>query len=318
MKVKILNLSKTYAAGSWARNKSRAIKQGPGKVQALENVNLEIGTGMFGLLGPNGAGKTTLLRIVATLLQPTAGRVTVDGFDVTDRHQKWAVKQLLGYLPQELGLYPSLSVTEFLEYMATLKNLHNPLVRHEAVSEVIDLAGLDSVPHQRIRTLSGGMKRRVGIAQALLGEPRLLIVDEPTAGLDPEERVRFRNLLSNLAGKCVVILSTHIVEDIAATCSDLAVLHKGRTRFRGSPSALKEMAVGKAWEVELPADQKPDPWWRVASRVQEDDRLRLRLVGDRPADLDPGVAVKAVPPTLEEAYLVLMGEDETQISQDVG
>jgi len=310
MNVRVQNLSKTYSGGVRVHNRERV----PNSVRALENVSLDIATGMFGLLGPNGAGKTTLLRIIATLLQPTSGSVRVDGFDVSDRQQKWAVKQMLGYLPQELGLYPSLSVTEFLDYIATLKNLHNPLVRHQAVRDVIDLAGLDSVSHQRIRTLSGGMKRRVGIAQALLGEPRLLIVDEPTTGLDPEERVRFRNLLSNLAGKCVVILSTHIVEDIAATCHDMAVLHHGRIRFRGRPSALKEMAVGKSWEVELPAGQKPDPLWRIASRIQEDDRLRLRVVGEQPVNLEDGVAVKAVPPTLEEAYLVLMGEEETRNS----
>jgi len=289
MKIHFQNVSKTYRGG----------------VQALQEVNLEITTGMFGLLGPNGAGKTTLLRILATLLAPSQGRATVDGFDVADAHQKWAVKQILGYLPQELGLYPGLTVAEFLDYVATLKNLHNPLVRAEAVDEVIQLGGLRTVAHQRIQTLSGGMKRRVGIAQALIGSPKLLIVDEPTVGLDPEERVRFRTLLSRLAADCVVILSTHIVEDVANTCHDLAVLHLGRVRFRGSPQALIQSASGQAWEIEMPPGSAPQPGWRVVSQVQSAEHLRLRVIG-----ASPGAPARPVTPTLEEAYLVLMSEVE--------
>jgi ABC-2 type transport system ATP-binding protein len=291
MKVSIENLSKTYRGGA----------------QALRDVNLEIETGMFGLLGPNGAGKTTLLRILATLLKPSQGQVRVDNYDVTDKNQKWAIKQLLGYLPQELGLYPSLTVTEFLDYIATLKNMHHPLVRAEAVENVIEQAGLRSAAHQRIRTLSGGMKRRVGIAQALLGKPQLLIVDEPTSGLDPEERVRFRNLLARLATECVVILSTHIVEDIANTCRDMAVLHLGEVRFRGSPSELIQAASGHTWELKLPPGRLPDPSWRVVSQIQTEDGTRLRVVGRYPAE-----PAEAVTPTLEEAYLVLMGGKGTE------
>jgi ABC-2 type transport system ATP-binding protein len=287
MDVKISQLTKTY----------------PGGIQALRGVNLEIGAGTFGLLGSNGAGKTTLLRILATLLKPSQGRVTVDGFDVSDRRQKWAVKQILGYLPEEPGFYPSLSVSEFLDYIATLKNLHHPQRRARAVEQVVEQAGLNSVTCQRIGTLSGGMKRRVGIAQAILGDPKLLIVDEPTAGLDPEERVRFRNLLAHLSADCLVILSTHIVEDIAATCQDMAVLHQGQVRFRGSPATLIREAKGQVWELELATGQEPNPDWRVASRVQEDGRLKLRLVGTSPAG-----NARPVNPTLEEAYLVLMGE----------
>ncbi len=270
-------------------------------IQALDQVTLQINPGMFGLLGPNGAGKTTLLRIVATLLKPTHGRVTVDGFDVSDRRQKWVIKQLLGFLPQELGLYNGLSPAEFLDYIATLKNLHNPHVRAEAVAQVMALTGLRTVAHQRIGTLSGGMKRRVGIAQALLGDPQLLIVDEPTAGLDPEERVRFRNLLAGLATERIVILSTHIVEDIAATCNMMAVLDQGRVRFHGAPSALIAAAEGQAWEVEIPLNQSPPVSWRIASRVLTAESLRLRVVGEQPDQ-----SARPVVPTLEEAYLVLM------------
>ena len=285
MKIHFQNVSKTYRGG----------------VRALQAVDLEIATGMFGLLGPNGAGKTTLLRILATLLTPSQGRVTVDGFDVCDAHQKWAVKQILGYLPQELGLYPGLTVVEFLDYIATLKNLHQPLVRAEAVDKVVQLTGLQTSAHQRIQTLSGGMKRRVGIAQALLGSPKLLIVDEPTVGLDPEERVRFRTLLARLAADCVVILSTHIVEDVANTCHDLAVLHLGRVRFRGSPQTLIQSAAGQVWEIELPLGSAPAADWRVVSSVQTHEYLRLRVIGVQPTD-----TARSAAPTLEEAYIVLM------------
>jgi ABC-2 type transport system ATP-binding protein len=253
------------------------------RIQALDQVTLQINPGMFGLLGPNGAGKTTLLRIIATLLKPTHGRVTVDGFDVSDRRQKWVIKQILGFLPQELGLYNGLSPAEFLDYIATLKNMHNPHVRAEAVAQVMALSGLRTVAHQRIGTLSGGMKRRVGIAQALLGDPQLLIVDEPTAGLDPEERVRFRNLLAGLATERIVILSTHIVEDIAATCNRMAA------------------AEGQVWEVEIALNQSPSVSWRIASRMLAAESLRLRVVGEQPDQ-----SARPVVPTLEEAYLALM------------
>jgi ABC-type multidrug transport system ATPase subunit len=285
VKIHIQDLSKIYRNGT----------------QALDGVNMEIGTGMYGLLGPNGAGKTTLLRILATLLKPTHGRATVNGFDVTDRRQKWMVKQMLGYLPQELGLYPNLTVHEFLNYVAILKNLYDTRLRLDALSNAISAAGLEAYANQRISTLSGGMKQRVGIAQALLGDPQLLIVDEPTAGLDPEERVRFRALLAKLASDRIVILSTHIVEDIATSCRDMAVLDKGRVRFKGSPNQLIRSAARHTWHAELPADVEPDPQWRVVSRVQEGDRLHLRIVGPRPFE-----AAQPVQPTLEEAYLVLM------------
>jgi ABC-type multidrug transport system ATPase subunit len=289
MKIRIQHLSKTYRGG----------------IQALKDINLVIETGMFGLLGPNGAGKTTLLRILATLLRPTHGLAKVDGFDVTDRQQKWAVKQMLGYLPQELGLYPNLTVSEFLYYIATLKNIHDPRLRADEVANVIARTRLNPVAHLRIQTLSGGMKRRVGIAKALLGDPQLLIVDEPTAGLDPEERVRFRNFLAQLATDRIVILSTHIVEDIATSCRKMAVLDRGHLRFHGSPGDLINSAADQVWELYLPAeeDMEPDPSWKVASQAWETDFKRLRVIGPRPT-----ATAQAVQPTLEEAYLVMMGE----------
>ncbi|MCB0076175.1 MAG: ABC transporter ATP-binding protein [Anaerolineales bacterium] len=289
MEIRIEGLSKQYRGG----------------VQALRGVNLTIGNGMFGLLGPNGAGKTTLLRILATLLRPTHGHAAVGGFDVTDRQGKWAVKRILGYLPQELALYPNLSVREFLDYIATLKLLHEPVERGRQVERVLALAGLEANAGRRIKTLSGGMKRRVGIAQALLGDPKLLIVDEPTVGLDPEERVRFRTLLAQLAttGERIVLLSTHIVEDVATTCDDLAIMHEGEIRFRGAPSELLHFAEGQSWELTLPLTDVPDPKWRVVSTLREAGELRLRVVGPRPS---PNAV--AVAPTLEEAYLALMDD----------
>ena len=270
---------------------------------ALKNINLTIDTGMFGLLGPNGAGKTTLLRILATLLKPTNGRVLVDGFDVTHRQQKWVIKKILGYLPQELGLYPNLTVHEFLDYIGTLKYLHEPLQRTQKVKEIIHTVGLEAKTHARIQTLSGGMKRRVGIAQALLGDPKLLIVDEPTVGLDPEERVRFRVLLSQLASDRIIILSTHIVEDIANTCQNLAILHQGQVRFHGTPQALMAKAVDHTWEVTLPTSETPNPSWHIAKSIHNEQGHYLRVVGPR-----PHAQAKAVRPSLEDAYLLQMSQ----------
>jgi ABC-type multidrug transport system ATPase subunit len=287
MNIQTHNLSKTYRGG----------------IQALDDINIEIGTGMFGLLGPNGAGKTTLMRILATLLKPTRGRATVGGFDVSDRQQKWAVKAILGYLPQELGLYPSLTVIEFLDYIAILKKIHDSDVRAENIEEVLAMAGLVDQADQRIKTLSGGMKRRVGIAQALLGKPQVLIVDEPTSGLDPEERVRFRTLLASLSSERIVILSTHIVQDIASTCHNMMVLNKGKEWFRGNPETLIQAAQGQVWEMTLPEKELPDPSWHIATNVQNTSGQQLRIIGPRPHE-----SAQSANPTLEEAYLHLMAD----------
>lgn len=287
MKVSIQSLTKTYPKG----------------VRALDGVTLEIGEGMFGLLGPNGAGKTTLMSILATLAKPTSGTAKVDGWDVSDPEQRWLVKSVLGYLPQELGLYPELTVEEFLAYMATLKGFHHRQARRVEVNRLIAAVGLEGVSDRKTKALSGGMRRRLGIAQALIGDPRLLIVDEPTAGLDPAERVRFRTLLANLAADRVVILSTHIVEDVAATCRDLAVLMQGRVVFRGSPAELNDYARGSVWELRLPPGTPPDPRWRVVTSVAEHDGTRLRIVGPKPT---PDATEAA--PGLEEGYLKLLAD----------
>ncbi len=288
--IKIKSLTKTYGIGGKA-------------VQALNDIDLEIGSGMFGLLGPNGAGKTTLMRILAGIVNPSGGSVHVGGHDLSTEKGKQAVKSVLGYLPQELGMYPELTAEQFVDYMAILKGLDDPRRRGQRVQSVIEIVGLQDAARRKIKSLSGGMKRRVGIAQALVNDPKLLIVDEPTAGLDPEERIRFRNLLVRLAADRVVLLSTHIVEDIAQTCRDIAVLAHGRVLFRGSPAQLTQAAAGHVWTWSGSGLEKPDHGLTVVSMLHLAEETQFRLVG-------PDVAVyptaQPVQPGLEDGYVWLM------------
>ncbi|HTX91338.1 MAG TPA: ABC transporter ATP-binding protein [Anaerolineales bacterium] len=276
-------------------------------VQALRGVDLEIGSGMFGLVGPNGAGKTTLMRILAGLLRPTSGTVTVLGNDITTGRGKLAVKSVLGYIPQELGLYPDLTAMEFMEYVALLKGLTDKAERQKQLAETLEMVGLSEDARRKLRTFSGGMKRRVGIAQALLAHPQLLIVDEPTSGLDPEERVRLRNLLSEMAGRCTVILSTHIVEDISQSCNDMAVINLGKVLFRGSPRDLINNVRGKVWHVTTNGE-RPDGGAGIVSSVQVQDGTQYRLVGDR-VEKYPAVPVE---PSLEDGYIWLMQQARSE------
>src|SRR5579883_1117798 len=241
MKVVIDDLTKTYRGG----------------VQALKGINLTIENGMFGLLGPNGASKTTLMRILAGILRPTAGTIKVGEWNGNTESGRTHIKRILGYLPQELGMYPDLSAREFLDYIGILKGLDDRNMRKKRVGELLETVGLSDVAQRKLKTFSGGMKRRVGIAQALLNDPRLLIVDEPTAGLDPEERIRFRNLLSELGGNRTVLLSTHIVEDIAQTCHNLAIMKSGIVVFQGTTVDLARETGGKVWLLTLPAGGRP-------------------------------------------------------------
>lgn len=283
--IEITNLTKIY----------------PGQIQALRDLTLTIGPGMFGLVGPNGAGKTTLMRILAGLVQPSRGRVSVFGHDVASPAGKMAVKARLGYLPQELGLYPNLSGAEFLDYMARLKGVGDPAHRRRQIAEALDQVRLSQAAHRPLKTYSGGMKRRVGLAQALLGQPRLIIVDEPTAGLDPEERVRLRNLLADLAADCTVILSTHIIEDISQSCPALAVMGQGRLLFQGSPGDLRAQARGHVWLLETEGE-RPGAEVAIVSGVQSRQSTQYRVVG-RPAA--PHRAAPAEP-ALEDGYIWLM------------
>ena len=266
-----------------------------GRTRALEEVTVALEPGITGLLGPNGAGKTTLLRIVATVLPPDAGSVRVLGRDPADAEGRLAIRRRLGYLPQDLGLYPRFTVFEFIDYVAILKEMTDRRARHDEVRRVIALVGLEDVSAKRIKALSGGMRRRVGLAQALLGDPDLLVLDEPTAGLDPEQRLRFRELISRIGERRTVLLSTHLTEDIAALGGRVVVLHQGLVRFDGPPRALAGLADGRVW-----AAGQRDPQARLAWRNGEGT---FRHIGDPPAN------AALVAPRMEDAYLLLVGDE---------
>jgi ABC-2 type transport system ATP-binding protein len=224
-------------------------KRYPNGTQALQNVSLEIPLGMFGLLGPNGAGKSTLMRTLATLQEADSGRAMLGDIDVL--RQKDAVRRVLGYLPQEFGLYPKVSAEDLLGHFAVLKGITNSKERAEVVRALLQQTNLYEHRRKALGSFSGGMKQRFGIAQALLGNPRLIIVDEPTAGLDPEERVRFHNLLSEIGQNIIVILSTHIVSDVSDLCRAMAIIHEGRVRAAGNPSQLVRELEGKIWRKSI-------------------------------------------------------------------
>lgn len=284
MEIRITGLTKTFGGG----------------VHALAGVDLTIPTGMFGLLGPNGAGKTTLMRILAGILNPNSGTVHVGPHDLGRPASRVAVKRTLGYLPQELGLYPDLSGREFLDYIAILKGMNDRAHRGSRVKELLGLVGLDDAAGRELKTYSGGMKRRVGIAQALLNDPRLLIVDEPTAGLDPEERIRFRNLLVSLAGDRTVLLSTHIVEDVAQTSHRVALLAAGRVVFHGSTSGLAAMARGKVWSLDTDGPL-PTGNLTIVSAISTGSGMRYRVVSESAPS-----GWTSVEPTLEDGYVAVM------------
>ncbi len=278
-----------------------------GQARALSGVDLTIENGMFGLLGPNGAGKTTLMRILAGILRPSAGSVVVDGIDCSTERGRTAVKRMLGYLPQELGVYPDLNAREFLDYIAVLKGLNDGRARRARVAELLETVGLADVAGRKLKTYSGGMKRRVGIAQALLNDPRLLIVDEPTAGLDPEERIHFRNLLVDLGGERIVILSTHIVEDIAQTCQRLAVLDKGRIIFTGTIPALVDVARGVVWTVTTTG---PRPQGTVIAMLRSGEAAQYRILSEQAPVVAQGIVAPAEP-GIEDGYVWLMRDQQS-------
>ncbi|HEY6541605.1 MAG TPA: ABC transporter ATP-binding protein [Ktedonobacteraceae bacterium] len=283
-----------------------------GDVHALEGVNLSIPGGMYGLLGPNGAGKTTLMRILAGILRPSSGRLCIGGYDYETEKGRVEVKRLLGYLPQEMGVYPDLNAREFLDYVAILKGMDDRRARQRRVEELLETVSLTAVARRKLKTFSSGMKRRIGIAQALLNDPQLLIVDEPTAGLDPEERIRFRNLLSDLGGERTILLSTHIVEDIAQTCRHLAVLKNGRVVFQGTTIDLIGQARGKVWIVTANGNRSSRPAGEitVVSTMHMETSVQYRVVGN----LAPSNEFEAVltEPGLEDSYVWLMREQRAQ------
>jgi len=296
MNIQLSHLSKVYRGG----------------VQALQDVNLTIPPGMFGLLGPNGAGKTTLMRILAGILRPTEGEIQVGDFDGTTEQGRLAIKRMLGYLPQDLGMYPDLSAYDFLDYIGILKGLDDRNVRKRRVEELLEMVSLKDVAKRKIKTFSGGMKRRVGIAQALLNDPRLLIVDEPTAGLDPEERIRFRNLLSDLGGNRTILLSTHIVEDIAQTSKNLAIMRSGQVVFQDTIHNLLQETQGKVWIVSTNGP-KPVGNCIVVSTLNLGSTMQYRVVGE-PARQEDLISVVPTEPGLEDSYVWFMRE-HTQVNQ---
>jgi ABC-type multidrug transport system ATPase subunit len=281
------------------------VKVYPGPVTALQGIGLDVPAGMFGLLGPNGAGKTTLMRILAGLLEPTSGQVALDGEDVL-ANPEWLWARL-GYLPQDFGFYPHLTGEQMLTYLLELKGVEAPGGLKGLCAELLDRVNLTYAAKRKVRTWSGGMRQRLGIAQAIAGDPRLIIVDEPTAGLDPEERLRFYRLLAELAADRIVVLSTHIVEDVAVLCPRFAVIRKGRLVAQTSPSEARASLAGHIFEGRVAAEELQEirQRLRVTQAVLVEGKNRVRIYepeGHAPAGFEP------VPPTLEDAYLLMMQE----------
>ena len=279
----------------------------PNGHDAVAGIDLQMGPGILGLLGPNGAGKSTLMRILATLVKPTSGRVLWNGEDIAKKPD--ALRVELGYLPQDFGVYEALSAREFLAYLAAVKGLPSK-VAHARIDECVGLVGLSDVGDRRLGDFSGGMRQRVGIAQALLNDPKLLIVDEPTVGLDPQERLRFRHLITDLAAQRLVILSTHIVSDVEASTTALAVMAKGRLLFHGATEPLVTEAEGHVWEWLVPESSVADSRakFTISTSLRRPDGVRLRIVGDK----SPSDDAQACAPDLEDAYLWLVAREGTR------
>jgi ABC-2 type transport system ATP-binding protein len=289
MSLELRNLSKTY----------------PNGVPALRDVSLSIPRGLYGLLGPNGAGKSTLMRTIATLQEPDSGSISFDGqpiFADPERHRAH-----LGYLPQDFGVYPGVSALDLLEYVAVLKGLHDQAARRAQIEALLVQTNLWEHRKRAVSGFSGGMRQRFGIAQALLGQPRLVVVDEPTAGLDPEERNRFHNLLSEIGEQVVVILSTHIVEDVRQLCPRMAILAGGRVLREGAPDALVAELRGRVWGKTVPktsgARPRADGLWVLSAQLHA-GQTRLRVLADAP----PAPGFAPVEPDLEDVYFYALAQ----------
>jgi ABC-2 type transport system ATP-binding protein len=293
MRIEVRNLTKKY-----------------GKIVALDGVNLQIEHGMYGLLGPNGAGKTTLMRIMATTLQPTEGTVLYDDYDVT-KHQH-EIRKIIGYLPQDFRAFEGVRVRDFLEYVAILKQLKPKSIK-AAIADVLDITNLGDRAEAKIHELSGGMKQRLGIAQAFLGDPKVIIVDEPTAGLDPEERTRFRNLLAEISMGKAVILSTHIVSDIEDSCYRLSVLDHGKIVYSGGLQGLIDVSIGRVWEKTLSQAEYEEfrARYAVLTMKVSETGVTVRFIA---AEEVPGAV--AVAPTLEYGYMCKISQIGKGTRQD--
>jgi ABC-2 type transport system ATP-binding protein len=285
MRLELVDVTKLYGNGT----------------RGVAGVSMRLQPGLVGLLGPNGAGKSSLMRIAATVTRPTSGRVLFDGADVVARPE--SLRRNLGYLPQDFGVYPHLTAREFLSYLAAVKGLPAKTARGR-IGELLDLLDLAGAAKRPLGKYSGGMLRRVGIAQALLADPRVLIVDEPTAGLDPEQRVVFRNMLADLAADRIVLLSTHIVSDVESVAADIAIMAGGRLLLRGSPDELLGHAQGRVWEVTVPPDELAGlrDRYPVSKMVRTEAGVRVRLLA--PSAPVPGAV--GISPDLEDAYLTIV------------
>jgi ABC-2 type transport system ATP-binding protein len=287
MELRIENVSKQFSQSVWG----------------LREFSLQLGPGVLGLLGPNGAGKSTLMRIIATITRPSSGAVFWNGRDVAQDPD--SLRRVLGYLPQDFGVYPNLNAVEFLTYLAAVKGLNQKEAR-QRIDTLIQLVNLNEAAYRPIGNFSGGMRQRVGIAQALLNDPHLLIVDEPTVGLDPEERVRFRHLISDLSGERLVLLSTHIVSDVEATATSIALINNGRLLHHALPEALLQAVEGKVWGwlVSSEALTAVKNQHLIANTTRRSDGVLARIVSDTP----PHPAAEPLPATLEDAYLYFITE----------
>ena len=287
MSISIRSLNKIYPNGN----------------HALKDIDMEIPTGMFGLLGPNGAGKSTLMRILVALMEPSSGEVDVFGYNLLKERKE--VRGILGYLPQDFRFFAKYKTYEFLDYAARLSGMNNKRERRQAVDEMLESVGLFDVRERYASRLSGGMKRRLGIAQALIHNPKLIIVDEPTTGLDPEERIRFRNLLAKISEQNVtIILSTHIVGDISSTCNCMALMNRGEIAFFGSPEDMRKTAEGKVWRMQISGDDLPliDKKYPVITTIPSGTGWEIQVV----ADEIEGYDAEPYPPNLEHAYVYYM------------
>jgi ABC-2 type transport system ATP-binding protein len=298
VKISIENLNKIYPNGNWA----------------LKDINLEIPNGMFGLLGPNGAGKSSLMRILVTLMKPSNGKVTInDHLDLQKNRRE--IRAMLGYLPQDFKFFAALKTWEFLDYTARLAGMKNKAARSNAVDRMLEEVGLFEARDRNANRLSGGMKRRLGIAQALINDPKIIIVDEPTTGLDPEERIRFRNLLSHISTRdVIIILSTHIVGDISSTCENMALMNRGKLAFYGSPEELVKEAEGKVWLIHATEKEylEINEKYPVITTIPADAGWEIQVVAE---DIN-GYHGRQIDPNLEHAYVYFMEKKLNQWISD--
>lgn len=286
------------------QNVSKTYKNG---VKALDNVSIDIQSGMFGLLGPNGAGKSSLMRTIATLQSADSGSIHLDDLDILNN--KIEFRKTLGYLPQEFGVYPKMSAEELLHYFATLKGIHNKQERKNIVDKALEVTNLYDVRDKHVAGYSGGMKQRFGIAQLLLNNPKLIIVDEPTAGLDPAERHRFLNVLREIGTNHIVIFSTHIVDDVKELCTDMAILNGGKILAQDKPKNLVAALNDKIWTTTIERDaleQLQQQYKVISSNYNEDNMLNVRVYGEE----SPGDAFAKANPTLEDVYFTTLRSDE--------